>query len=99
MNPIYHVTTAGDWQKALEQGFYEAPSLRDEGFIHCSEEAQVAAILERFYKGKPGVIKLVIDPAKIKAPLIYEWSASLQQNFPHIYGAINLDAVQEAVAL
>ena len=43
---IYHVTTAGEWKTALQNGEYESPSLKSEGFIHCSEEHQVAAVLE-----------------------------------------------------
>ena len=34
---IYHVVTEANWQKALQQGFYEAESLVKEGFIHTSK--------------------------------------------------------------
>jgi len=42
---IYHVTTAEEWKAAQEKGVYEAASLKAEGFIHCSEEHQVAGVL------------------------------------------------------
>ncbi|MBL7757195.1 MAG: DUF952 domain-containing protein [Chitinophagaceae bacterium] len=96
---IYHITTATAWAEALKAGQYEAPSLQSEGFIHNCEESQVAAILDRFYADQHDLVKLIIDTDKLSSPLVYEWSASLQDTFPHIYGTINLDAVLEAVPL
>ncbi|MBP7557374.1 MAG: DUF952 domain-containing protein [Chitinophagaceae bacterium] len=96
---IYHITTAATWAEALKAGQYEAPSLQSEGFIHNCEEGQVGVILDRFYADQHDLVKLIIDTDKLSSPLVYEWSASLQDTFPHIYGAINLNAVVEAVAL
>ena len=48
-------------ESAQEKGFYEAASLKTEGFIHCSEEHQVAGVLERYFENKTGLVKLVID--------------------------------------
>lgn len=92
---IYHVTTNSLWEKAKQQGFYEAASLIAEGFIHCSEEHQVQAVLERYFKVQNDLVKLVIDTERLSSDLIYEWSPSTQDTFPHIYGTINLDAVKE----
>jgi uncharacterized protein (DUF952 family) len=90
---IYHITTKQDWNDAKEKGFYTAPSLKTEGFIHCSEEHQVKGVLERYYKGKSDLLKLVIDPQKLRSELKYELAPSINKNFPHIYGPVNLDAV------
>lgn len=90
---IYHITTKQDWKVAEEEGFYIAPSLETEGFIHCSEEQQVKGVLERYYKGKNSLLKLLIDPQQLKSELKYELAPSINENFPHIYGPINLDAV------
>ncbi|RYY09702.1 MAG: DUF952 domain-containing protein, partial [Chitinophagaceae bacterium] len=43
---IYHVTSAAQWAAAVEQGFYEAPSLATEGFIHSSTIDQVQGVLQ-----------------------------------------------------
>ncbi|ULQ53480.1 DUF952 domain-containing protein [Flavihumibacter fluvii] len=94
---IYHITYKKDWEKAFETGLYEAPSLVDEGFIHCSELQQVDATLTRYYVGKTGLVKLVIDPLKLSSQLIHEWSPSNTETFPHIYGPINVDAVMEVI--
>jgi uncharacterized protein (DUF952 family) len=93
MSVIYHITTQSEWDAAQQKGTYEAVSLKDEGFIHCSQEAQIPGVLERFFKNKTGLIKLSLETDKLKSQLIYEWSPSIADTFPHIYGPINLDAV------
>src|SRR6218665_490160 len=96
---IYHVTTAAEWNKAKEDGSYESPSLKSEGFIHNSEEHQVAGVLERYFEGKDNLVKLVIDTDKLTSRYVQEWSPSTQDTFPHIYGPINLDAIVDVVAI
>jgi uncharacterized protein (DUF952 family) len=96
---IYHVTTAAEWKSAQEKGFYEAASLKTEGFIHCSEQHQVAGVLERYFKDKNGLVKLVIDTSKLNSRYVQEWSPSTRDTFPHIYGPVNTEAVIDIVAL
>lgn len=92
---IYHVVSKHDWQKARQQGFYEAPSLALEGFIHCSKEEQVKGVLERYYAGQTELLLLHIDESKLSAALKYELAPSINEAFPHIYGTLNLEAVVE----
>lgn len=97
MPVIYHITTRGEWTRAIEQGYYVAPSLISEGFIHCSQDNQVAGVLERYFSAQKGLVKLVIDTDKLDSQLVFEWSPSLQDTFPHVYGPINITAVIDAV--
>jgi len=90
---IYHIVSNLNWQKSLQQGFYEAESLAREGFIHTSKAEQVAGVLDRYYKGQTNLVLLHIDEHKLSAPFTYELSASVNEEFPHIYGRLNLDAV------
>lgn len=90
---IYHVTTQPEWDAAQTNGFYEAASLAVEGFIHCSEAHQVNGVLQRYFAGKGPLVKLTIDTDKLTARLQNDYSASLNEQFPHIYGRLNLDAV------
>ncbi|HVX49072.1 MAG TPA: DUF952 domain-containing protein [Chitinophagaceae bacterium] len=90
---IYHITTRAEWVTAQVNGFYEAPSLHSEGFIHCSEARQVAGVLQRYFKGKGPLVKLVIGTEKLHARLQQDFSPSMNEHFPHVYGRINLDAV------
>jgi len=93
---IYHVVTEANWQKAQQHGFYEADSLASEGFIHSSKAEQVAGVLERYYKGQSNLLLLHIDETKLTAPLKYELAPSVNEEFPHIFGRLNLDAVVKA---
>jgi len=90
---IYHVVTEANWQNALKQGFYEAESLADERFIHTSKAEQVAGVLNRYYKDQSNLLLLHIDEEKLTAPLKYELAPSVNEEFPHIYGRLNIDAV------
>ena len=96
---IYHITTTEGWNDAREKGFYEHPTLNAEGFIHCSEEQQVAGVLQRYFAGQTGLVKLVIDTGKLTSRYIQEWSPSTQDTYPHIYGPINTGAVIDVVVL
>lgn len=90
---IYHITSKPEWEAAKKKGSYESASLKEEGFIHCSQDAQVAGVLDRYFKGKTNLVKLKIDTSTLNSQLIYEWSPSIADTFPHIYGPINVDAV------
>jgi uncharacterized protein (DUF952 family) len=96
---IYHVTPAAEWNAAKLKGAYEARSLKEEGFIHCSQENQVEGVLHRYYKGRTDLVKLVIDTDKLTSRFVFEWSPSTADTFPHIYGPINLDAVVDVSEL
>jgi uncharacterized protein (DUF952 family) len=96
---IYRIATLPEWHEAKQKGIYESPSLKTEGFIHCSEEEQVAGVLERYFNGQKDLVKLVIDTDKLTSRYIQEWSPSTQDTFPHVYGPINLDAVINVIGL
>lgn len=93
MATIYHICTMHDWEQARAKGSYESLSLAKEGFIHCSEENQVQGVLHRYFEITKDLVKLEIDTNQLVPELKYELSPSLNELFPHIYGAINLNAV------
>lgn len=93
MHLIYHITTGKEWKEALENGFYKSASLLTEGFIHCSTYQQVNGVRNRYFRNIENLVVLTIDASKLLHPLKYEWAASVNENFPHVYGVINLDAV------
>lgn len=102
---IYHIVSNINWQKTAEaagntlQGFYEPESLLTEGFIHSSKSHQVKGVLERYYKGQKDLLLLHIDETKLTAPLKFEKSPSINEEFPHIYGPLNIDAVIKVESL
>lgn len=90
---IYHVVNLPRWEEAITLGYYEAPSLTTEGFIHCSKKEQVEAVINRYYPGQTDLLILHIDEAKLGAVHIFELAPSVNEEFPHVFGRINLDAV------
>ena len=96
---IYHVINKINWQKALELGYYEAASVQTEGFMHASQQHQVKGVLERYYAGETDLLLLHIDETKLSTPLKFELAPSVNEEFPHLYGRLNLDAVIKTESL
>lgn len=99
---IYHITERESWESAQAAGQYLAESLRTQGFIHASTQAQVVETANLFYAGQDGLVLLCIDPARLTAPLKREAASNAGHRddaglFPHIYGPLNLDAVTSVV--
>lgn len=100
MSEILHVSTREAWGRALAAGAYRAESLATEGFIHCSTRAQLPGVVERYYRGRTGLIVLRIDAGKVTPPLRWEAPKSMpDERFPHLYGPLNTEAVVEVVPL
>ena len=106
---IYHIIPRLEWLAAQQQGSYTPPSLHNEGFIHCSTWDQVLRVADAFYREVPDLLLLCIDPARLQADLRWEAPAhpdghdrpptNDDEQFPHIYGALNLDAVVQTLPL
>lgn len=92
--PIFHITTATEWAAATETGWYTAPSLNDEGFIHTSTATQVPATAARYYADVDDLVLLQIDADGVAAEI--KWESSHDQLFPHIYGRLEVSAVVAA---
>lgn len=104
---IYHITTQRAWEAAKQAGEYTSPSLENEGFIHLSKAEQVIAVANAVYRGKTNLLLLCVEEEKLQAEL--KWEAPSQPEhgdpvpvaeddlFPHLYGALNLDAVARTV--
>ena len=95
---ILHITSREKWDAAQRAGVYRGDTLDTEGFIHCSEIGQVVASANRFYPDQHGLVLLCIEPSLLHSELRYELASNGEQ-FPHIYGPLNPDAVTKVVAL
>ncbi len=96
MNTIFHITPRQDWEKAKKTRIYRADSLETEGFIHCSTSAQVVKVANNFFKNKTDLLLLFIDSDKVKSEIRYD-AVTENETFPHIYGALNNDAVFKVI--
>jgi uncharacterized protein (DUF952 family) len=88
---LLHIAVKDEWEAAGAD--YAPAAFAAEGFVHCSFAHQVVATASRYYAGRDDVVLLEIDETKLTAPLRVEPSPSTGEDFPHIYGPINRDAV------
>jgi uncharacterized protein (DUF952 family) len=95
MKTILHITQRSDWAAAKELGAYRGNTLDSEGFIHCSTLQQVAGSANRFFQEQQDLVILVIDVDLVQPEIKYEGAAD--NLFPHIYGALNVDAVVKSI--
>ncbi len=89
---IVHLATPAAWDAAQTAGELAPPSLRDEGFVHCSTGAQVAATIERHYADHDELVLLRLDPMEVEDALRWEESRP-GERFPHVYRALRLSDV------
>jgi uncharacterized protein (DUF952 family) len=101
MDFILHIIESKVWEMTQHSRTYCPPSLETEGFIHFSTPSQVAASANRHYYQRRSLLLLVIDPQKLTAELKYEPPAGsadrAHERYPHLYGALNLDAVVRVI--
>ncbi|CCQ51712.1 DUF952 domain-containing protein [Crocosphaera watsonii WH 8501] len=106
---IFHITTPETWETAQLINKYESTSLEKEGFIHCSTKSQVINIANTFYSDYEQLIVLEINPDKLLAEIKWEspvhpnpdleYNINDTEKLPHVYGVINLDAVEKIIYL
>ena len=97
MGIILHITSQATWEAARAAGSYQADTLATEGFIHCSTPAQVIGVANARFRGQAGLALLCIEETRVRAAVRYEDCDETGQQFPHIYGPLNLDAVTQAL--
>jgi uncharacterized protein (DUF952 family) len=94
---IFHITMRQAWERAKPGGSYRPEAFAAEGFIHCSTREQVVRVADARFRGQQGLVLLCIDTGKVAAEIVYENLVGGRELFPHIYGALNADAVVEVL--
>ncbi len=93
---IYHVTRAEAWERAKSEGKYCSDTLDSEGFTHCSTRDQVVNSANNHFRARHGLVLLKINAARVASEIRYE-AASTGRLYPHIYGPLNVDAVEQEI--
>ena len=94
---LYHIYLDGELHSCSSDGEYRPHSLASEGFIHLSSDTQLLATAERYYSGATDPWVARVEVRRLRAVLRFE---SVRDDlYPHLYGALNLDAVVERVPL
>ena len=103
---IYHIVTAYDFRENVIGSMYVPKSLLREGFIHCTfGKNTTLLVIEDFFSDISETIYLLkIVTNGVIAPVRFEDAAPSSEGgkkhlevetvFPHIYGSLNLDAVE-----
>ncbi|MDA0716755.1 MAG: DUF952 domain-containing protein [Cyanobacteria bacterium] len=107
---LYHLALRLEWQAARRAGTYRRSTrglaLETVGFIHLSSAHQVPATASRFYADLPAaeVVLLTVDPQRLAdaglevrfEPAAPQAGSTSGELFPHLYGALPLEAVRLA---
>ena len=97
MAVIFHITAREAWERAKPEGAYRPEAFAAEGFIHCSTREQVVRVGDARFRGRRGLVLLCIDTERVAAEIVYENLEGGQELFPHVYGALNADAVAQVL--
>jgi uncharacterized protein (DUF952 family) len=95
MTTILHITQREQWEQAKLVGTYQGDTLDSEGFIHCSTPTQIIKVANTFFPNQKGLVLLLINSDKVDAAIRYEGVEG--ELFPHIYAALNVDAVFKVI--
>ena len=94
MPTIYKICSAELWREAERAGvFAGAPLDTRDGFIHFSTAAQVAETAAKHFAGATGQVLVAVETERLGEALKWEPSRG-GALFPHLYGAMRLDAVK-----
>ena len=92
---IYKIITAMDYEQALKDGVFRHQSLVEEGFIHFAFHHQLSNVYLKHFKGQKDLRIIKVNPNRLIAALKIEDLKNKGETFPHLYGELNWDAVEE----
>jgi uncharacterized protein (DUF952 family) len=92
VRPTYHLTPRAWWDASDSTAPLRAPSLEDEGFIHCTDgDDELVATANRHYRADPRpfvVLTVDLDAAGSR------WSVEDARGiYPHVFGPIDRAAI------
>jgi uncharacterized protein (DUF952 family) len=88
----YHLVPAETWATSDATRPYEAASLADEGFVHCTDGVgELVATANRHLRGDPRPYRvLTLDLERVGSPWRYDDPG---RPYPHVYGPIDRAAI------
>jgi uncharacterized protein (DUF952 family) len=90
---IYHMCRQAEWAAAEAAGSYRGSSQdAADGFIHFSTAEQIRESARKHRAGQTDLVLVTVDADRLGAALKWEPSRG-GALFPHLYGALPLDAV------
>ncbi len=92
MDYTFHLTKQEYFDSLDPRANYVPDGFEHDGFIHCTDgAAEMASTANHYYRLDPADrYYLYIDKSRVRAPIRYEDAG---RAYPHIYGALNRDAI------
>lgn len=87
------------YNKIKDRSIFGESLICEDGFIHGCFKEQFHLIAPRFKGKEEDYIVMIIDTDRLISEVKLEYSSSLKQDFPHIYGKINKEAVVDVKSL
>jgi uncharacterized protein (DUF952 family) len=98
-DPVYKILAEAAFVAAKSEGRFlgTGDDLRD-GFIHLSAAHQLAGTLAKHFRGQEDLLLLTLDADRLGPALKWEPSRD-GEDFPHLYGPLDLAAIVKVAAL
>lgn len=90
---LYHIAPEHEFRKSIGAGPYVPDGFAREGFIHCSYHRQLLEVANRIFGGRTDLAIVEIDPTRLRVPVVDENLEGGTEQYPHVYGPIDPDAV------
>ena len=102
---IYHLVLESEFLSQTRDNMYTPLFFLQEGFIHCTNGEDLTILIANdFFSKEKDLLVLKIRLKKLMAKVLFESTIPLsgKENsplkqgsmFPHIYGSLNLDAIE-----
>ncbi len=99
MSHVYKICPVSLWREAEHSGVFRgSEDDRRDGFIHFSTAAQVVETAAKHFSGQTDLLLLRINTANLGGQMKWEPSRG-GALFPHLYGELDLTAVDRVDAL
>ena len=96
---IYKICPETLWRAAEKAGRFDGASIDlADGYMHFSTAGQVRETAARYFAGEKGLVLVAVDRDRLGEALRWEPSRG-GELFPHLYGPLDLSAVQSVEPL
>ena len=92
---IFKIVPRAEWE-AQSGDYHGSAHDKADGFLHFSTAEQLPETLRLYYAGQDDLMLVAVDSTALGPALKWEHSASRGEDFPHLYGALNCDAMKWA---
>lgn len=99
VDKIYKIISKSDWQSAQIAGVFKGVAIDlADGYIHFSTADQAAETAAKHFAGRADLLLITVNPDALIQSLKWEPSRG-GDLFPHLYGDLNMEAVEDKTAL